>query len=179
MDRQAPTMLSDAKEYHEQSTKFLLQWYVESEGQTLPPSLKAMRERVGYILNHPEKNPEFESPIGGGNDEMNQQNMKEWGIDPNSVDGRLLSLSDTVYGLSQDDEDKNRLSAEFRKQFDKYVYHFQWQPNTLLMINNKTLVHGRGPKPEGLSVPAWRLNEIGLHKTSIGDILNKKTDAGH
>lgn len=171
-ERQAPTMLSDAKDYHTQNTEFLLHWYIKNKDTQLPQKLAEVRDRIDYILNNPDKNPEFEDPQIGNN-EMNEQNMKEWGVDPNSVEARLFQLSDTTYGLAEDNEVKNRLSAEFRQQFDDHVYHFKWTPNTLLMLNNKTLVHGRGPKPLDLRLAAHQLNEVGLTKTTIQEIIEK------
>lgn len=165
--RQANTMISNAKMYHNEQFDFLMKWFIETENlDGLDDKTKELYKQIEYILINPEKDPSFEETYGYNKEKSLQKALRELATSDDAIKGRIIHLAESHGALRPG---PNSIQNEFQLQYRPKTHMFKWKPKTLLIFNNATTVHGLGPRPEG----AISEKEVPLINIPIGRLYNK------
>lgn len=160
LPRQADTELIDAQDFYEGSEEFFTKWYLNtSESDSLPSSLKKFREKIGVILQNPKNHKIGQGWGTQGVADLYNKKITEGSLNNDSPDAHIAWAQMMELGTGSPEingDEIIQMQKDLQEHLKSKIHHFEWKANSLLIFNDKDVVHARGFRKDSDSVSKER-----------------------
>ena len=153
--RQSETDIMDSRKFYELSAQFFTQWYLNTSiDNELPDNLKELHAIVGELIKDPKADYQSSIKSRGNPIKFLLADMYiDKTLDIDTFEGKMAWVQQlNVDSKAPEIANKQtaKLMRDLREFVKDHIHQITWEENTLLIMNDRSVVHGRGFKKDGV-----------------------------